>query len=169
MEADIPDHQLAITGFALYADGSLLLKRGHGCRPLLPCDPQDLSGDDFKQLIWNLEAALGLRYNELQVADPASIDCVLKVMAHCHANRPRDPLTGAVLTFARPEPIFLDLDQLDDLDSPNDCPTLDEPSGGSVREPVVGLLPRPPLPHRVRSAGVASVGAVSEAGRLAVA
>jgi hypothetical protein len=157
MKHDTHDQQ-PITGFALYADGSLLLKRGHGCRPLLQADPHELGGDDFKALIWTLEAALGLRYNELQFADPASIDCVLKVIAHCHANRPRDPLTEAVLTFARPAPIYLDFP-----------PDADEPSGSGVREPMVGLLPRPPLPHTVRSAGVASVGAVSEAGRLAVA
>jgi hypothetical protein len=31
MKHDTHDQQ-PITGFALYADGSLLLKRGHGCR-----------------------------------------------------------------------------------------------------------------------------------------
>lgn len=159
MEHDTPEVQ-PITGFALYADGKLLLKRGHGCRPLLPVDPHQLSGDDFKALLWNLEAALGLRYNELQFAEPGSIDCVLKVIAHCHANRPRDPLTEAVLTFARPAPIYLDF--------PPE-PEADEPSGGSVCEPVVGLLPRPALRSRAHPPRVERMVALSEAGRAAVA
>lgn len=160
MDHDIPDHQQPITGFALYGDGSLLLKRGHGCRALLPVDPTDLSGDDFKALLWALESALGLRYNELQVAEPSSIQIVLKVVAHCHANRPRDLLTEAVLTFARPAPIYLDF--------PPE-PEADEPSGGGVREPVAGLVSRPAVCSRAHAARVERMGGVSEARGLAVA
>ena len=157
---DSPNEQpiQPITGFALFADGSLHLQRGYGPQQLQPCCPDQLPANDFKSLLWVIEAALGASHNELQKTEPDSIHSLLRVMALCHANRPRDPMTGAVVVWTRPYPIAIDCTK-----------TNAKPSGGRFRQPVVGLLPRPALPAGVHAARVGHLGLVPEAGRAAVA
>jgi hypothetical protein len=145
-----------ITGFALFADGSLHLQRGYGQRRFQPCRPDQLAANDFKALLWAIEAALGACHNELQQTEPSSIHSVLRVMAICHANRPPDPCTGAVMTWVRPHPI---------------CCTADDaqPSRGGLRQSMAGLLPRPSFCAGVHPPRVGRLGLVPEAGRAAVA
>lgn len=154
---DFPDAQ-PITGFALFADGSLHLQRGYGRQRFQPCCPDQLPANDFKTLLWVIEAALGACHNELQQTEPSSIHSVLRVMALCHANQPRDPITGAVLVWVRPLPIAIDCIEANA-----------KSSGGSLCQPVVGLLPRPAVRAGVHPPRVGRLGLVSEAGRAAVA
>jgi hypothetical protein len=161
---DSSDNQL-ITGFALFADGSLHLQRGYNPQKMQLCCPDQLSANDFKHLLWNIEAALGARHNELQQTMPESIPSLLRVMALSHANRlsiftdkPRYSITGAVFVWVRPFPIAIDCIQ------PND-----KSARGSICQPVVGLLPRPVLPPGVHTPRVGHLGLVPEAGRAAVA
>lgn len=154
------DHQTTsdqpITGFALFADGAIHLQRGYGQQHFQPCCPDQLAANDFKALLWAIEAALGACHNELQHTEPSSIHSVLRVMAICHGNRPPDPFTGAVMTWVRPHPIR--------------CPDDDaQPSGGSLRESVARLLPRPSFRSTVHLAGVGGLVGVPKAGRPAVA
>lgn len=152
---DSPNDQ-PITGFALFCDGTLHLQRGYGQQHFQHCFPDQLPANDFKVLLWVIEAALGACHNELQQTEPSSINSVLRVMALCHSNRSPDPLTGAVMTWVRPHPISC----------PDDSA---KPSGRELREPVVGLLPRPSLRPRAHLAGMERLGRVPETGGLAVA
>lgn len=97
---DIPNDQ-PITGFALFPDGALHLQRGYGQQHFQPCRPEELPADDFKTLLWVIEAALGACHNELQHTQPESIHSLLRVMALCTSNRPPDPGSGAVMTWVR--------------------------------------------------------------------
>jgi hypothetical protein len=155
---DSPNDQ-PITGFALFADGSLHLQRDYGQQQFQACCPDQLPANDFKSLLWVIEAALGACHNELQQTEPDSIQSLLRVMALCNANRPRDPITGAVLVWVRPFPIAIDCTEA----------TNAKPSGRSFCPPVARLLPRPALPARVHASGVARLGLVPEAGRAEVA
>jgi hypothetical protein len=155
-----------ITGFALFADGSLHLQRGYGQQQFQPCCPDQLPANDFKNLLWVIEAALGACHNELQQTMPESIQSLLRVMALCHANwlsliagDPPYPITGAVLVWVRPSPIAIDCTEA----------TNAKPSRGSFCQPVVGLLPRPALPQGVHPSRVGHLGLVPKAGRAAVA
>lgn len=150
-----PDDQ-PITGFALFADGSLYLQRGYGPLEFQACRPDQLPANDFKALLWVIEAALGACHNELQHTEPSSIHSVLRVMALCNSHQPPDPFTGAVMTWVRPHPI-----RCSDDDA--------QPSGRGLCKPVAGLLPRPSLRKRARPARVGGLGGVPEAGGLAVA
>lgn len=145
-----------ITGFALFADGSIHLQRGYELQRFQPCRPDQLPANDFKALLWVIEAALGACHNELQHTEPSSINSVLRVMALCNSNRPPDPFTGAVMTWVRPHPI-----RCSDEDA--------QPSGGGLCKPVAGLLPRPPFRARAHAAGLGRLGGVPEAGGFAVA
>jgi hypothetical protein len=147
-----------ITGFALFADGSLHLQRGYGQQQFQPCCPDQLPANDFKSLLWVIEAALGACHNELQQTMPESIQSLLRVMALCHANRPRDPITGPVLVWLRPFPIAIDCTEANA-----------KSSGRSLCQPVARLLPRPALPQGVHPSRVARLGLVPEARRAAVA
>lgn len=147
-----------ITGFALFADGSLSLQRSYGPRQFQPCCPDQLSPNDFKGLLWVIEAALGARHNDLQQTEPDSIHSLLRVMALCHANRPRDPMTGAVLVWIRPFPFAIDCTEANA-----------KSSGRSLCQPVAGLLPRPALPAGVHAARVGHLGLVPDARRAEVA
>ena len=147
-----------ITGFALFADGSLHLQRGYGQQQLQPCCPDQLPANDFKSLLWVIEAALGARHNELEQTDPDSINSLLRVMALCLASPFREPITGAVMLWARPSPIAIDCTEAND-----------KSSGGSLCQPVVSLLPRPALPPGVHTPRVAHLGLVPEARRAEVA
>jgi hypothetical protein len=161
---DSPTDQ-PITGFALFADGSLHLQRGYGQQQFQPCCPDQLPANDFKALLWVIEAALGACHNELQQTMPESIQSLLRVMALCHANWlsliPGDPLIpiAPVLTWVCPFPIAIDCTEA----------TNAKPSGRSLCQPVVGLLPRPALPQGVHPARVGHLDLVPEAGRAAVA
>ena len=155
---DSPTDQ-PITGFALFADGSLHLKRGYGPQQMQPCCPDQLSANDFKHLLWVIEAALGARHNELQQTMPESMPSLLRVMARCIVNERRDPITGAVLVWVRPFPIAIDCTEA----------TNAKPSGRSLCQPVVGLLPRPALPKGVYGSRVAHLGLVPKARRAEVA
>jgi hypothetical protein len=155
-----------ITGFALFADGSLHLQRGYGQQQFQPCCPDQLSANDFKALLWVIEAALGACHNELQQTMPESLQSLLRVMALCHANwlsliagDPPNPITGAVLVWVRPFPIAIDCTEA----------TNAKPSRRSLCQPVAALLPRPALPARVHAARVGHLGLVPEAGRAEVA
>ena len=148
-----------ITGVALFADGSLHLQRGYGQQQFQPCCPDHLPANDFKSLLWVIEGALGACHNELQQTEPDSIHSLLRVMALCHANRPRDPMTGAVLVWVSPFPIAIDCTEA----------TNAKPSGRSLCQPVADLLPRPAFPARVHPARVGHLGLVPEAGRAEVA
>jgi hypothetical protein len=154
---DSPNDQ-PITGFALFADGSLHLQRGYGLQQMQPCCPDQLQANDFKSLLWVIEAALGACHNELQQTEPDSIHSLLRVMALCHANRPRDPMTGAVLVWIRPFPFAIDCTEANA-----------KSSGRSLCQPVADLLPRPAFPARVHPARVGHLGLVPEAGRAEVA
>ena len=147
-----------ITGFALFADGSLILKRGYGLQQMQPCCPDQLPANDFKALLWVIEASLGACHNELQQTEPDSIHSLLRVMALCLAKQFREPITGPVMLWARPSPIAIDCTEAN-AKSP----------GGSLRQPVVGLLPRPALPPGVHSPSVAHLGLLPEARRAEVA
>jgi hypothetical protein len=155
---DIPNDQI-ITGFALFPDGALHLQRGYGEQQFQPCRPDELPANDFKALLWVIEAALGACHNELQQTEPDSINSLLRVMALClcTSNRPPDPVTGAVMTWVRPYPIATCSD--DDA----------QPSGRGLCQPVARLLPKPSLRPRAHAAGVARLGGVPEAGGFAVA
>jgi len=141
-----------ITGFALFADGTLFLKRGYGPQQLQRCRPDHLPANDFKALLWVIEAALGARHNDLQYTEPSSIHSVLRVMALCHG--PSDPATAMVMHWARPFPIAIEDDQS---------------SGRSVCQPVAGVFPWPALSARVRAAGVGRLGLLPEARTASVA
>lgn len=147
-----------ITGFALFADGSLHLQRGYGPQQFQPCCPDQLPANDFKSLLWVIEAALGARYNELKQIMPESIQPLLRVMALWHADEPLDPKTGAVLVWVRSFPIAIDCTEANA-----------KSSGGSLCQPVVGLLPGPAVCAGVHAARVGHLGLVPEAGRAAVA
>ena len=156
-ESDAANDQ-TITGFALFADGSLHLKRGYGLQQMQPCCPDQLPANDFKSLLWVIEAALGARHNELEQTDPDSINSLLRVIALCLASSFREPITGAVMLWARPSPIAIDCTEAND-----------KSSGGSVCQPVAGLLPRPALPPGVHAPRVAHLGLLPEARRAEVA
>ncbi len=134
---DIPNYQ-PITGFALFADGALHLQRGYGQQHFQPCRPDELPANDFKALLWVIEAALGACHNELQHTEPDSIQSLLRVIALCTTNRPSDPVTGAVMTWVRPYPIAPCSD--DDA----------QPSGRGLCQPVARLLSSPSLYQRNR-------------------
>jgi hypothetical protein len=153
---DIPNDQ-PITGFALFPDGALHLQRGYGQQQFQPCRPDELPANDFKALLWVIEAALGACHNELQQTEPDSINSLLRVIALCTSNRSPDPITGAVMTWVRPYPIAACSD--DDA----------QPSGGKLRESVARLFPRPSFRSRTHPAGVGRLGGVPETGRPAVA
>jgi hypothetical protein len=155
---DSPNDQ-PITGFALFADGSLHLQRGYGLQQMQPCCPDQLPANDFKALLWVIEAALGASHNELQQTMPESIQSLLRVIARCIVNERRDPITGAVLVWVRPFPIAIDCTEA----------TNAKPSGTSLCQPVADLLPRPAFPARVHPARVGHLGLVPEAGRAEVA
>lgn len=142
-----------ITGFALFADGTLFLKRGYGPQQLQRCRPDHLPANDFKALLWVIEAALGACHNELQYTEPSSIHSVLRVMALCLG--PSDPATGMVMEWARPFPIATELHG--------------QSSGGSVCKSVAGFFPWPSLPERVRAARLGRMGHLSETNAAAVA
>jgi hypothetical protein len=151
---DSPNDQ-TITGFALFADGSLHLQRGYGPQRFRPCRPDHLPAADFKALIWVIEAALGACYNELEQTEPSSINSVLRVIALCNIHRAPDPFTGALISWVRPHPIC--------------CHDDAEPSGRELCQPMVGLLSRPSLCPRTHLASVDRLGGVPEAGGLAIA
>lgn len=150
--------QLPLTGFALYPKGRLLLQGG---TPALCCfcQPDKLSPEAYKQLIWLLEDALGAQRNDLAQTDPASIRSLLTAIALCHANRPGDRFTGAILSLGIEPPSIAFTPKHDEP----------QPSGGSLCQPMAGLLPRPSLPARTHPADLEHLGAVSEAGRPQVA
>jgi hypothetical protein len=154
---DFPNDQ-PITGFALFADGSLHLQRGYSPQHFQPCCPDQLPANDFKVLVWVIEAALGACHNELQQSEPSSIQSLLRVMALCHANRPCDPITGAVMAWVRPYPIAIDCTEANA-----------KSSGGSLRQSVAGLLPRSAVREGVHPPRVGRLGLVPETGRAAVA
>jgi hypothetical protein len=167
---DSPNDQ-PITGFALFADGSLHLQRGYGQQQFQPCCPDQLPANDFKSLLWVIEAALGACHNELRQTMPESIQSLLRVMALCHANwlsliagDPPNPITGPVLVWVRPFPIASAGPSIPHIECTNA-----KPSGGSLCQPVADLLPRPAFPARVHPARVGHLGLVPEAGRAAVA
>jgi hypothetical protein len=150
--------QLPLTGFALYLKGRLLLQGG---TPPVCCfsQPDKLSPGAYKQLIWLLEDALGAQRNDLAQTDPASIRSLLTAIALCHANRPCDRFTGAILSRGiEPSPIAFTPKHADP-----------KPSGGGLRQSMAGLLPRPSFPARTHPADLERLGAVSEAGRSQVA
>jgi hypothetical protein len=149
---DSPSNQ-PITGFALFADGTLFLKRGYGPQQLQRCRPDHLPANDFKALLWVIEAALGACHNALQFTEPSSIHSLLLVMALSHG--PSDPATGMVMHWARPFPIANEFH--------------DQSSGGSVCQPVAGFFPWASLPERVRAARVGSLGLLPKARTAAVA
>lgn len=90
--------QLPLTGFALYLTGRLLLQGGTS-RTCCFSQPDKLSPEGYKQLIWLLEDALGADRNDLAQTDPASIRSLLLAIALCHAKGPCDRFTGAVLSL----------------------------------------------------------------------
>jgi len=149
-------HDHPITGFALFADGSLHLQRGYGQQHFQPCQPDQLAANDFKTLLWAIEAALGACHNELQQTEPSSIHSVLRVMAICNDNRPLDPITGAVMTWVRPHPI-----RCTDDDA--------QPSGGGFCQPMAGLLPRPSFRAGAHLGGLGRLGCIPKTGGTAVA
>ena len=87
---------LPLTGFALYLNNRLLLQGGTPTQ-LRFCQPDQLSPQAYKQLLWLLEDALGAQRNDLAQTDPGSIRSLLRVLTLCHVHRPRDPFTGAVV------------------------------------------------------------------------
>jgi hypothetical protein len=141
---------LPLTGFALFLNDRLLLQGGTPTQ-LRFCQPDQLSPEAYKQLLWLLEAALGAQRNDLIQTDPGSIRSLLRVLTLCHADRPRDPYTGAVLAHGIP---LLTADHAEH-----------QPSGGSFCQPMAGLLPRPALPARTHPADLGCVGGISGAGR----
>lgn len=150
--------QLPLTGFALYLNDRLLLQGGTPPRCWF-AQPDTLSSEAYKQLIWLLEDALGARRNDLAQTDPASIRSLLRVIALCHANRPRNPFTGAILSFGiQPLPNLFTSEHAEP-----------KPSGGGLRQPMAGLLPRPAFPARTHAADLECLGAVSETGTPQVA
>jgi hypothetical protein len=162
---DSPTDQI-ITGFALFADGSIRLQHGYGQQQFQPCCPDQLPANDFKSLLWVIEAALGACHNELQQTMPESIQSLLRVMALCQGNwlsliagDPPNPISSPVLVWVRPFPIAIDCTEA----------TNAKPSGRSLCQPVADLLPRPTFPARVHTSRVGYLGLVPEAGRAAVA
>ena len=151
---DSPNDQ-TITGFALFADGSLQLQRGYDQQHFQPCQPDHLPSNDFKALIWVIEAALGACHNELQQTEPSSINSVLRVIALCNSHQAPDPFTKAVMTWVCPHPIR--------------CHDDAQPSGRELCQPMVGLLPRSSLRQGTHLASVDRLGGVPEAGRPAIA
>jgi hypothetical protein len=95
---------LPLTGFALFLNDRLLLQGGTPTQ-LCFCQPDQLSSEAYRQLLLLLEAALGARHNELAQTDPGSIRSLLRTVTLCHADRPRDPFTGAVLAHGI-KPLF---------------------------------------------------------------
>ena len=150
--------QLPLTGFALYLNDRLLLQGGTPPRCWF-AQPATLRSGAYKPLLWLLEDALGARRNDLAQTDPASIRSLLRVIALCHANRPRNPFTGAILSFG--------IQPLTNLFTPQHAEH--QPSGGGLRQPMAGLLPRPAFPARTHAADLECLGAVSEAGEPQVA
>jgi hypothetical protein len=149
----MPHAHLPLTGFSLFADGSLLLKGGNPNQWII-CQPDQLSPDAFKQFLWLLEDALGGFHNDLAQTDPASIRSLLRVIVLCLATQPRDPQSGAVLTWRL-----------------HSNPTLsaDESSGRRLLKPVARLLSAAPIPTGIHHPGVERLGGVPEAAGLAVA
>lgn len=150
--------KLPLTGFALYLKGRLLLQGG---TPPFCCfsQPDQLSCEAYKQLLWLLEDALGAQRNDLAQTDPASIRSLLRVIELCHANRPRNRFTGAILSLGiYPLPT--------ELTPENAKP---QPSRGGLCQSMAGLLPRPAFPARAHVAGLGHLGAVPEAGGPQVA
>lgn len=143
---------LPLTGFSLYADGSLLLKGGNPTRWIF-AQPDQLGAEAFKQFLWLLEDALGAFHNDLAQTDPASIRSLLRVIVLCLADQPRDPLSGAVLAW-RIHPTLSD-----------DA----KPSGRRLLRAVARLVPAAPVPSRVHPAGVERLGGLPTTGGLAVA
>lgn len=152
----MPDSELPfllpIIGFVLYPDGSILIQRGTRRLQLLPCRPDLLSADDFKSLLWVIEAALGAKHNELQQTEPDSIQAMLRVIALCFASRPTD-LAGAVLKWL---PLQLDALHV-------------QSSGRGLCQSVAGFVPKPPIPPRVHTPCLETLGRVPEADRVAAA
>lgn len=146
---------MPITGFALYPD-RLLLQGGNSSRCSFS-QPDQLSPDAYKQFLWLLEVALGAKHNDLAQCDPTSIRSLLKVITLCHADRPRDRFTGAVLALGI-QPL-----------SPPPPVIHDQPSGGGLRESVAGLVPSLAVHPRACVAGVDDLGLLPEAGRPQVA
>jgi len=146
---------LPLTGFALFLNNRLLLQGGTPTQ-LRFCQPDQLSPEAYKQLLGLLETALGAQRNDLAQTDPGSIRSLLRVLTLCHAGRPRDPFTGAVVAHGM-QLLFSGVFIADHAEH--------QPSGGSLCQPMAGLLPRPALPARTHPADLGCVGGISEAGR----
>ena len=145
--------RLPLTNFALFQDGRLLLQGG---MPPSCCftQPDQLSSEAYKQLLWLLEDALGAQHNELAQTDPASIRSLLRVIVLCYANRPRDRFTGAILSLGiQPLPTEL---------TPKHAEP--QPSRRGLCQSMAGLLPQPSIPARAHVADLERLGAVSETG-----
>ena len=145
-------HFLPLTGFSLYADGSLILKGGNPTRWII-AQPDQLDAEAFRQFLWLLEDALGAFHNDLAQTDPESIRSLLRVIVLCLADQPRDPLSVAVLAW-RVHP------------TPSDDA---EQSGRRLLSPVARLFSAAPVPSGVHPAGVERLGGLPTAGGLAVA
>lgn len=143
---------LPITGFALFPDGSILIQRGTRQLQLLPCRPDLLSADDYKTLLWVIEAALGANHNELQQTEPDSIQAMLRVIALCFASRPTDP-AGAVLKWL---PLQLDALHV-------------QSSGNGLCQSVAGFVPEPPIPPGAHTPCLETLGSVPETVGVAAA
>lgn len=145
---------LPLTGFALFADGRLLLQGGNlprGCFSR----PDQLGADAYRQFIWLLERALGANRNYLAQTDPDSIQSLLRVIILTLADRPRDRFTGAVLALGitpnQPNVIYA------------------QPFRRELCQSVAGLFPPSSIPSRAYVASVERLGAVSATGRPTVA
>jgi hypothetical protein len=93
-----------ITGFQLYSDGTLYIMRGFGTP--LPCQPDHLFEDDYKALLWAIEAALNAKFNAFAQTDPGSIRCLLQAVAlACCLERPA-PVFSVVLQWSRQQALL---------------------------------------------------------------
>jgi hypothetical protein len=146
---------IPITGFALYPD-RLLLQGGNSSRCSFS-QPDQLSPEAYKQFLWLLEDALGANRNDLALTDPTSIRSLLRVITLCHATRPVDRFTGAVLALGI-KPL-----------SPPPPVIHAQSSGGGLRESVAGLVPPTAVHPRAHVAGVDDLGLLPEAGSAQVA
>lgn len=146
---------MPITGFALYPD-RLLLQGGNPSRCCFS-QPDQLSPETYKQFLWLLEQALGAKRNDLAQTDPGSILALLRAITLCHADRPRDHFTGAVLALGI-KPL-----------SPPPPVSHAQPSGGRLRKSVAGLISPVAVHPRALVAGVEDLGLLPEAARLDVA
>lgn len=150
-----PNPALPLTGFALYQRGRLLLLQGGNPTRLSFSEPDQLNAEAYKQLLWLIEEALGARRNELAQTEPSSIRSLLRVIALCLANQPRDRFTGAILARGiRPlvaDTFFSNADHA-------------EPSGGIIRQSVAGVISRIAVPPGVHPTDLEGLGGVSAAG-----